>query len=312
MVADSYFFNRFNETNHMRYFKDYTTEVVSAYYKNTSSASFTTRLGHLTPANVKKECIAVCTERFTRQDERVLRDLFGQNDEKEGYIKAIKRCSIDKFRPLINYIKKESKDTAEVNIELLAWLIDFKPRPFEVWKKAEPAEKKREELYEGVELSGTLTGGGGNIIKEAATLDKTPKTIKEGSGPQRKWILFLVPVLLLAVIGFLSIKEYKFKKKMDGSANCMYWNKDHYERISCVQRNDTLVIPFDQKVFSDFHRILNTDTVTERSIGNLWYRKQNKKLELYTSPGNHPIDIWVRLRRLNKYMYDKYLAKRVP
>ncbi|MGE9310792.1 hypothetical protein ACLOAU_04080 [Niabella sp. CJ426] len=41
----------------------------------------------------------------------------------------IKRFDIDKFKPLQNFLKKPV-NTREKNIELLAWLIDFKFRPY--------------------------------------------------------------------------------------------------------------------------------------------------------------------------------------
>jgi hypothetical protein len=64
----------------MKYFLDYITEVIAAYHENTASGNLSTRLGHFTPANAKKECIAVCMDRFNRQDERVLRgELYKSN-----------------------------------------------------------------------------------------------------------------------------------------------------------------------------------------------------------------------------------------
>src|SRR5688572_23622648 len=140
------------------YFLDYTNAVVAAYHKNISTGNLSTRLVHLTPANVKRECGAVCLERFRKQDERVLRDFFGQNTDKEGYLKVIRKCSIDKFRPVINYINKKSSDTAEANIELLAWLIDFKPRPFESWKTEGAGNNQYEEANTKEEATETGVG----------------------------------------------------------------------------------------------------------------------------------------------------------
>jgi hypothetical protein len=230
----------------------------------------------------------------------------------ESYIKAIEKCDVDRFRPLINYINKRTSDTADMNVELLAWLIDFKPRPFELWKKTDAVRKEDKDPTKEELLGGGVSAMEGNKIGDEVNSNIEHVEAKEEDDNKKRWLFFLIPILLLAVIGYKWISDYKIKKEMTGSNSCMYWTGDHYERISCLQREDTLVVPFDQKKVSNFQRILNTDTVTERSIGKLWYRKKDNKLEIYTSGGYHPVDVRIKLKVLNEYMFKKYLKKPTP
>ncbi|MCH5718550.1 hypothetical protein [Niabella hibiscisoli] len=54
----------------------------------------------------------------------------------------IENFSIDKFRPLVKYIKEPDIETAFKNVELLAWLINFEPRPLEHWRKTSRSAKE--------------------------------------------------------------------------------------------------------------------------------------------------------------------------
>lgn len=110
--------------------KDYIEAVLNEYHNMVISNRVSLNLCPLTPGNVKRECKAVCTERFRKVDERLLSAVFGYAENVKGYLQAIEGCDIDKFRPMINFVEGRSKDTDAKNIELLAWLIDFKDRPF--------------------------------------------------------------------------------------------------------------------------------------------------------------------------------------
>ncbi|MCF3110243.1 hypothetical protein LL912_15775 [Niabella sp. CC-SYL272] len=64
----------------------------------------------------------------------MLNKFFGEGDDQVAVLKAIKKCETDKFKPLRNFLKKETESTDDKNIELLAWLIDFKERPYDYSK----------------------------------------------------------------------------------------------------------------------------------------------------------------------------------
>lgn len=70
----------------------------------------------------------------------------------------IRRFDPDKFKPLVNFLKK-NLNTNEKNVELLAWLIDFPARPYSKYVSSKVAlakpVQKHEDLGERAEAIGT-------------------------------------------------------------------------------------------------------------------------------------------------------------
>lgn len=112
-------------------FKDYFRAVLKAYHDKVTSNTISLNLISLTPASVRRECTVIYKERFRKTDERILAAFFGHTQNDRSYLQVIERCDIDKFKPMINFIEGRSKETDVRNVELLAWLIDFKDRPFD-------------------------------------------------------------------------------------------------------------------------------------------------------------------------------------
>jgi hypothetical protein len=94
------------------------------------------------------------------------------------------------------------------------------------------------------------------------------------------------------------------------NTSCMYWAEDHYAEMPCnEERKDRLKLPMDLEKMKGFKKIIQEDTITERSIGKLYYSKIDNKIEYYTKGGNHPIYVTRTLKVLSRYIYDKYLRK---
>ena len=114
---------------------DYTNSILQYYESKRNKNELSLRLSLPSPAELRDECEAVFLERYDPKDDITLKTFFGAYKDKQSGLRAIEHHSIDKFKPLVRYLKKETKDTQHKNIELLAWLIDFKPRPFDYWIK---------------------------------------------------------------------------------------------------------------------------------------------------------------------------------
>lgn len=106
------------------------------------------------PAKIKAACLKICQDRFKRKDGKILSEFFGTATSQAECAKAISSIDIDKFRPLIKYIQGETTSTDEKNIELLAWMIDFEPRPFEFGRKyEEPMDQKESPAPDAQQLT---------------------------------------------------------------------------------------------------------------------------------------------------------------
>lgn len=113
---------------------DYLKAILAAYDYKKADGTLPLNLSHPTPGNLRNECIIVHRERYIDGDEQTLRSFFGATDKQNGFSRNIDNSRADEFRQLTKILRKEPDDPGlkkpgQKYIELLAWLIDFNPRP---------------------------------------------------------------------------------------------------------------------------------------------------------------------------------------
>ena len=292
-------------------FPDYKNLILEDYQRKKEQNELPLNLVIPSSANLKEECLKVCEERFQSRDLKTLRDFFGVFDGKEECLRAIRRLHTDKFKPVGKFIKGETKDPNERIIELLAWLIDFQPRPFELGRKYGNMEEGG--MEEGIKETGDgkqETGKKGGM--EEGGMEPAGLVPRKKPG-LLKW---LIPGAI-AVVAATSFSIMKFRDKppaiqtfVDNATLCMYWTGEKYKAVSCNARAGTAtVIAIDTFQLRNFKRVLQIDTITLKSTGKLWYLKRNKSLEIFTAPGNHPEELNKQLKPLSAYMIKKYILK---
>jgi len=82
-----------------------------------------------TCANLRNEFRLLYNAGCDNGDKRVIREFLQLPFDKELTDLAVKKCDVDKFKPLCNFINRNLK-THERNFELLAWLVNFPQRPY--------------------------------------------------------------------------------------------------------------------------------------------------------------------------------------
>lgn len=323
-------------------FADYRSLVLAFYARKKAENALSHRLLHASPANLKDECLEVCATRYLRRDERALSAFFGKQDGKEGYLLAIKRLDTDKFRPPINFLRSRVTETDEKNVELIAWLIDFDQRPFELGKQygdlrteaAPPAmeapapvanaDTQEAEKKEGMEeetkqvqveeqeigdANGQESGEAEEQVSEPASVSQAFLLSGEWVGrvPKlRRWplIILCLAAMLVGAGVYLALK-FTSDTPPEG---CMYWAGDHYERISCNEKKaNALIIAYDAERLEHFRKINTPDTITYRSIGRVWYIKLDGNIEYFTADGYHPVQIHRKLHPITEYIIRTYL-----
>lgn len=288
-------------------FADYEKSVISFYKDRKTNKTLSPLLSDLTPGNLKREChIRVSEERYHKTDDWTLRAFFEQGGDKETFLQAIKRCDIDKFRPLINFLSGRSGSTAETNIELLAWLIDFKPRPYdENYDYMGPeAPDTGQEVPEDRDGRVVRDEDGGNKYESALAPSKITRT----SFIFNLWKGVAMIALFVCIIFGINYYNGKTKYVPTGPQACMFWDGDHYQQVSCNQKIDgALVIALDSEKVIHFRKITRPDTITERAIGRVWYVRYEKQYEFYTSGGFHPIDPRLRLLPITSFIIRRHI-----
>lgn len=337
----------------------YTNSVLQHYQKKLTAGELPLNLSHPTPARLRDECLLVFKNRFVKKDEKTLRDFFGLPGD-NGYEWIIDNWNIGKFKAVINYVNNPDIKTDEKNVEILAWLIDFQPRPYQSHINYEQLlERAQEENTdskddvstfalesssdhdrdEGTEQSEVINGDisapgtSQNLESEEAEAYSQPNDRRTGTEmgsinhktdidesstltpvvdgkekPSHSPGLRLIKPVILAVIAALPIvallllyfpdqlntntKDLKFyTAEMDRPKACMIWSVDHYEAIPCDHRyDDGDAIALDSVVLRKFRKIMNPETIGIDDKPNVWYVKQDNKVEFFTDSGMHPVN----------------------
>lgn len=273
-------------------FEDYKNEVLKSYQQKKNAGELSDNLSMPTPKKLRDECLMVLAGRYNRKDDEVIRLFFDPLNKYMDHAKSVERIDVGKFKPLINFVKGEINRTEDKNVKLLAWLIDFEPRPYKFIMPANAEEETKGE------------------VTPLQKLTFTPiKPSNKKSIP--KLFTILGVVILLLTTGGIYLIKYKFVgATYSGEEKCMYWAEDHYQPIACTQKvEDALVIALDTVRLVQFKKITRPDTISIKSVGKVYYFKHNGRLEFFTSGGFHPVYLDRKLKPLTAYMLGNYASQ---
>jgi hypothetical protein len=291
---------------------DYDKAVMEDYKIKKKNGDLSLILTNPTPSTLRDECLAVCKKRCEKSDYRALSLFFGPAADKEAFLKVIDGWGTDKFRPPATYLKKGTKKPESKNVEILAWLIDFQPRPVDKYKSSSELLIVPTKDLQG---STILKVGDKNRPGKGGESgdDSTPEVDKQVNGAFNFSLAKAVGLIILITSIIVGIRFCTAPANMPvftavtGPQACMFWDGDHYQRISCSQNlGDTLVIGLDSVKLNHFRLISCPGTTNEEWKGKLWYAKFKGKVEFYTGDGYHPIDHGLRLKPVTDYILRKY------
>lgn len=297
-------------------YADYIASVLQTFHEKKDNHELSNRWSKLTRASLREECLAVYLKGCTKDDAKVLSEFFEYREDEKAVTQKIRDFDINKFRPLVNFINGNTSLPDLKNIELLAWLIDFEPRPL----------RKYEEKIRGGSSGGGNKKGRGK--PKGSSNDDPDSTTQIGQSHQlsKRRIRYLIPLALLFVL--LLVGAFLFNRFKNTGANrltvgdpaltsnesCMYWVEDHYQQIPCNQKvPGAEVIPLDAEKLQHFKKINCPETIKKSEIEKYWYCKlKSGEIEYFTAGGFHPVDTNRRLKPLTSYMYEKYITGRTP
>jgi hypothetical protein len=114
--------------------------VLEDYYQKRAAGSLGPGLMQLTPAGLRDECLQAYRDRFLEKDENAIKGFFVAGNKPKTLSEIIEQYDLGKFKVIINYLNSGGTiKTKGKNVFMLAWLIDFKDRPYEYGKKYGPA-----------------------------------------------------------------------------------------------------------------------------------------------------------------------------
>ena len=303
---------------------DYTRLVTAVYKEKRADGSLSTLLVNSTPANIRKECLNVYHERHDKKDDQVLRDFFGPAENDKKRLHSIQIFETGKFKPLDNYLKEKTEKTDHANLELLAWLVNFRHRPYKFGMDVILEENElalfgdllvREDIKDDPVLGPCMpeeeppgadgpAETAGPVFKPETSTRKAPRNI-------------LKPVLISLSVAIASLGMYALVPNMNifqsafGSSGCMVWLEDHYEEVPCMEEHKgRLILPLDEKKIKNLRKITRKDTITEQSIGRIFYIKDSNIIKYYTDGGKYPEDLNRSLKKLSRGIFEKDSSNR--
>lgn len=241
-----------------------------------------------TPAQLRDFCSLKCDRGLSVADEEVMK-VFFETKAEETLKRSIEQCNIDKFRPIISFLRGEKDTENQTRVAMAAIIVDFKPRPYSAFLNSYKVEDNGLPRTKSLELKNE---------KEIDQPKKDKKNIRLG------YVVLLV--LGLFCLGFV-IKSFVWPEKQ-----CMQWQGDHYEPIDCQSEVKSMyatapIIPFDENLV-ELNKLEVCDTTTFFKAGKaiVWYCKVNGDPEYFDGPGYHPIT-GNGLKPITEYIIDKYI-----
>lgn len=278
---------------------EYKKLVLAEYDRQSAAHLLPSNLLVPKPASIKAEIVKICEQGLvlSASDDNILRSFVGERPNVASYHKAFQNCKADLFRPLVNLLGERSMGTNIRNLNLLALVIGFKPRPFH------PSLQIKDVVNTP---SPTEIIADVHTARAARTQYLVETDAKATKGNNYKFLWLFVIVILAGTSWYLISK--KVAKYYTGKEGCMIWDDDHYEPLECNDQSTSAKhYPIDHQLVDHFKRIKRQDTLTYRSIRKVWYSNYKGRMEFYTDSGPNPLDTNLRVLPMTTHILEKYV-----
>jgi hypothetical protein len=279
--------------------------AIKAKYEVEKSGDFHGFLDNPSPAQLRELCLLKFDNGLNKIDEGIFRIYYKVN-ETDNLRDAIYNYHIPKFKTIQSFLAEENKKTNIQNLNLMAVLVDFNPRPFNKFTKGSSEEYVNDAKNDGKVVAETAKEiAGPETINPLYT--GTPLGVPLAK-PKRNLRKNATIGLIISIIVFsvcYTAKGFIFPKK-----ECMEWKDNHYELVDCksgqlgIHRN---AIPYDPVEFNRKKLdVCNTTPFFKNHKPIVWYSKQDNTVEFFNMDGNHPVTD-CELKQITQYMIDKYV-----
>lgn len=265
----------------MNDFERYSSELKKHYEMKRESYGFD--LSTPSSAKLRDLSLYIFDNGLPKNDEMIFRVFFEINKEQD-IRQRILQFDLDKFKAVSNFLRGKSEKTNSNSLNLIAILIDFKPRPYSAFRIK---NDKRLPILDF------------NFI-ENQLVASAPK-------PNQTILNMGLLLVVFLIVGFATNRIF-FPTK-----NCMQWQSDHYELVDCEGTAAGFGNFNDIKPATNLEVTLkkiepNKNTIYfKNGIPLVWYRKINdSSIECFNQQGFHP-ENGKPLKPITNYIIKKYL-----
>ena len=279
-------------------------------------------LSNPTPGELRDFYFRIFEKGLSKTDKEIMDVFFGAK-ENIPLRMAIEGFNTGKLKSIILFFEGGNTNNKS-RIEMMAILVDFRPRPFSkfqenkgVIEKNDILEEKENSIIEGKNNNKTdERTSKTELVTDQNRADKNPGHEKQ---QHHKYKFFekllkrskLTIVIVAVIFGFTATTIYfAFFNK-----GCMQWSDDHYELVYCdkpIKGNLNDVIQIDDNLLSlkkipvcDSSRCFKPD-----GEAIVYYTKNNKKVDFFNSYGNgkHP-ENKSTMRPISDHIFRRYKKK---
>ncbi len=292
-------------------FEEFKQEVFAAYKDLSNKHELPDEMESLTRFDLKRHSQRVLADRYDRKDDEVIRQFFDPQNRYANHEERIQHFELDGFRPLVLFMQERTRNPHERVVKILAWLIDFEPRPYAEWQRMRHGEREATNDSEvapgGHQTAGTEIGGD-KLKPEGPTLppDPEPDTTKV---PQIKRVWYFVGTAILLLSGMTIYFVISRPECLD--KQCMHWFNDRYVAVCCgKQLPGVTVVALNPHELEHFRKITRTDTLTAAHANKVWYSKIDNNVEFFTAPAaHHPVYRDRSLKAATVGIIEKYAGR---
>ena len=243
------------------------------------------------PATLRELCLLKFDNGLNSVDQDIFRIYF-KSKPNEDLRNSIYNFHIPKFKSIQSFLVATEKDkkTSILNLNLVAVLVDFNPRPFNKFLKNDSITD--EFITESDTQNATVVED--ETINKLEEIDELlrikPKSVMSfNTNTLKKKIGFSI----IGLLGMFSI-GYTAKDVVFPEKTCMQWKEDHYELVDCVITANSFKEtnkpePYDEIEF--LRKKLKVSDTTTFFNGNkplVWYSKVNNVVEFFNMDGYNP------------------------
>ena len=238
--------------------------------------------------NLRTVCEIIADRNLSKADDNTMRIFFDIANE-ESLKKGIHKFDVERLKPIQFFIKRDNYNAGITYLEILAIIIDFKPRPLSNFLKNGSLDTTKLEDK--------------RIEEESILIEKT----EEKKISKKKIGLWILGFAGMFFAGY-GIKEIVIPEKQ-----CMVWRGNRYERLDCQDEKlgvvPEIVKPFDEKEF-ELRKIEVCDTTTFFKNGKavVWYGKKDGEVTYFNQDGVNP-ENGDELKEITEYMKNKYVRE---
>lgn len=281
-------------------FENYKNEIKKQFI-HLKENDLTGFFDNLTPAECRNRCLHLYDTNNLSEDDKNILCLFFETNEGESLRKSIDHSKIDKFRPIISFLKGEKNSENRLRINLAAILVDFNPRPFARYT-VQPNENIETNPLQDLknEKANETTNHQETDLPTKIIADE-PKSKK--TNWLKKNITYIITGTVFFIAIFLGMNHFLTNKKS------IVWINDHYEEVDDDKK--TYKGPqsiIDEELLKNFKKIIPCDTTSHIKNGKacLWYGKSAKgDVEFFTALGFHP-ETGKTLKEVTNHIMTKY------